>query len=221
MVLRGVRFGEHHTAEDWGLIMNEKIVSPPVPKTNYITVLGRDGDLDMTEDLSGVVNYQDRTAQYTFILADGSHEDREALIAQIMGLLHGRKLEIVDEDDYPGYYMVGRLSVTEVTNSNAYGIIRIEAICQPWRYSQTYKTREATVTAGGASVTLNLINAGYKTVSPTLTVSGTVTVTYRSVAKTLSSGSYILPDIRFTPGANSLVVSGSGTLTVTYQEAIF
>ena len=76
MQLRGVQFGDHHTANDWSLILHEKIVSPPKPKTNYVSVPGRDGDLDLTEALSDVVNYQDRTASYTFLLTDGSHADR-------------------------------------------------------------------------------------------------------------------------------------------------
>lgn len=38
--MRGVKFGEFHTAEDWDLILNAKSLTPPVPKTNYIAVEG-------------------------------------------------------------------------------------------------------------------------------------------------------------------------------------
>ena len=68
MKLRGLQFGDYHTADDWNLILHEKIVAPPVPKTNYVSVSGRDGDLDLTEALSDVVNYQDRKASFTFLL---------------------------------------------------------------------------------------------------------------------------------------------------------
>ena len=219
MQLRGVQFGDYHTAKDWNLILNEKIVSPPVPKTNYISVPGRDGDLDLTEALSGVVNYQDRNASYTFLLTDGTHADRVELISQIIGVLHGQRVQIIDTDDYPDYYMNGRLTVTDVSNSNAYGILKIEAVCQPWRYASVQKSK--TVTVGSAAQTVTMSNNGYKTVAPTLTVTGSVTLTYGSTSTTLSDGTYILAGLRFTPGVNTVTVAGAGTITISYQEAIF
>ena len=221
MTLRGVQFGDYHTADDWNLILNEKIVSPPVPKTNYVSVPGRDGDLDLTEALSGVVNYQDRNASYTFLLTDGTHADRVELISQIIGVLHGQRVQIIDTDDYPDYYMIGRLTVTDVSNSNAYGILKIEAVCQPWRYSINQKSKTVTVTASNGTVTVTMSNNGYKTVAPTLTVTGSVTLTYGSTSTTLSAGTYILAGLRFTPGVNTVTVAGTGSITISYQEAIF
>lgn len=221
MQLRGVQFGDYHTAEDWNLILHEKIVSPPVPKTNYVSVPGRDGDLDLTEALSGVVNYQDRKASYTFLLTDGTHADRVELISQIIGVLHGQRVQIIDTDDYPDYYMIGRLTVTDVSNSNAYGILKIEAICQPWRYAINQKTKVVTVTASDGTVTVTMTNSGYKTVAPTLTVTGSITLTYGSTSTTLSAGTYILAGLRFTPGVNTVTVAGTGSITISYQEAIF
>ena len=221
MTLRGIQFGEYHTAEDWNLILHEKIVSPPVPKTNYVSVPGRDGDLDLTEALSGVVNYQDRKASYTFLLTDGTHADRVELISQIIGVLHGQSVQIIDTDDYPDYYMNGRLSVTDVSNSNAYGILKIEAVCQPWRYAINQKTKTVTVTASDGTVTVTMSNNGYKTVAPTLTVTGEINLTYGSTSTSLSAGTYILAGLRFTPGVNSVTVAGTGTISISYQEAIF
>lgn len=221
MQLRGVQFGDYHTAEDWNLILHEKIVSPPVPKTNYVSVPGRDGDLDLTEALSGVVNYQDRKASYTFLLTDGTHADRVELISQIIGVLHGQRVQIIDTDDYPDYYMNGRLTVTDVSNSNAYGILKIEAVCQPWRYAINQKTKAVTVTASDGTVTVTMTNSGYKTVAPTLTVTGSITLTYGSTSTTLSAGTYILAGLRFTPGVNTVTVAGTGSITISYQEAIF
>lgn len=221
MTLRGIQFGNYHTAEDWGLIMHEKNVPPPVPKTNYVSVPGRDGDLDLTEALSDVVNYQDRRASYTFLLTDGTHEDRVELISQIIGVLHGQRLQIVDTDDYPDYYMIGRLSVTEVTNTAAYGILKIEAVCQPWRYAIGQKTKTVTVTASDGTVSVSITNSGYKTLAPTLTVTGSVTLTYNATSAALSAGTYVLAGFLLAPGVTTVTVAGSGTISINYQEAIF
>lgn len=221
MQLRGIQFGDYHTAEDWGLTLHEKNITPPVPKTNYVSVPGRDGDIDLTEALSGVVNYEDRKASYMFLLTDGSHEEREQLIAEIIGVLHGKSLNIIDTDDYPDYYMTGRLTVTSVFNNNAYGGLNLEAICNPWRYSQNDSMKSQTVTPSDGTVTLNISNRGYKVVTPLITVTGSVTLTYGTTSTVLSAGTYKLSNLQFMPGLNTLTVAGSGTIQFSFTEAIF
>ena len=220
MKLRGVQFGDYHTADDWHLIMNKKIVTPPEPKTNYVSVPGRDGDLDLTEALSGVVHYQDRTASFTFLLVDGSHADREELISQIVGVLHGHRMRIVDTADYPDYYMTGRLAVTNTWNNQAYGGIEIEAVCDPWRYAINSRSKKVTVTPADGTVSVVLTNGGYKTITPSITVTGSVTLTYGTTSTTLAAGSYTLPSLRLSHGLNTLTVAGSGSVQFTYTEAI-
>lgn len=221
MQLRGVQFGDYHTATDWNLILHEKIVSPPVPKTNYVSVPGRDGDIDLTEALSGVVNYEDRTAEYTFLLTDGTHADREELITEMIGVLHGQHMRIIDTDDYPDYYMTGRLKVTDVSNNNAYGVFKVEATCNPWRYAINQRKKSVTVTNDDGTVSVVLSNGGYKTVTPSIMVTGSVTLTYGTTSTTLSEGTYTLPGLRFTPGVNTIGVAGAGTVQITFTEAIF
>lgn len=222
MNLRGVQFGDYHTADDWNLIMNQKTVSPPAPKTNYVSVPGRDGDLDLTEALSGVVNYQDRTASFVFLLTNGSHADREDLISEIVGVLHGQSMQIIDTADYPDYYMTGRLTVKSISNNNAYGVIEIEAVCNPWRYAINQKKKTVTVQSSDGTVSAVMTNSGYKTITPTVTVTGSsITLTYGTTSTTLSAGSYTLPGLLLTPGANTVTVSGDGTIEFAYTEAIF
>jgi phage-related protein len=130
-------------------------------------------------------------------------------------------VRIIDTDDYPDYYMIGRLSVTDVSNSNAYGILKIEAVCQPWRYAINQKSKAVTVAASDGNVSVTMTNNGYKTVAPTLTVTGTITLKYGTTTTTLSAGTYILAGLRFTPGVNTVTVAGTGSITISYQEAIF
>ncbi len=221
MKLRGVQFGEYRTADDWGLTMNEKTIAPPTPKTNYVSVPGRDGDLDFTAALNGVVHYQSRAASFVFIMTEGTHADRVELITKIIGVLHGKRLKIVDLDDYPDYYMIGRLSVVDVESNNAYSIIKINAVCDPWRYANHDTVKKVTVSNTSRVVLLS--NRGYKFINPTVTVegSGSVTLTYGTTSKLLTTGTYKFPDLRFSPGVNSITVSGTGSVTISYREAIF
>jgi hypothetical protein len=216
MNLRAIKFGDYLTSDD-GLILHEKTVAPAVPKTTYISVPGRDGDLDLTE-ASGTVHYQDRQAAFTFLLTDGTHEDRVALVTKIMGLVHGQKLRIVDEDDYPDWYMVGRCRVEDVSFHGAYAELRISAVCEPWRYGLYDQTR--TVSVSNSTKTLLVDNRGHRSVLPTLTVIGQISIVYGNHSAELETGTYILSDFVLSPGVVSISVTGTGSLTVTYQEAI-
>jgi hypothetical protein len=216
MNLRAIRFGDYLTSDD-GLILHEKNVAPAVPKTTYIPVPGRDGDLDLTE-ASGAVHYQDRQAAFTFLLTDGTHEDRVALVTKIMGLVHGQKLRIVDEDDYPDWYMIGRCKVEEVQYYAAYAELHISAVCEPWRYGIRKQTKAVTVSDG--SETLLVSNRGFRVVCPTLTVTGQITVDYGEGSAELDTGTYMITDLKLKAGLNTLAVSGTGSLTVSFQEAI-
>lgn len=215
--MRGVSFGSYHTAEDWDLILNEKSLTPPEPKTTYISIEGRDGDLDISEALSGEIKYNNRTASFKFLLTEGSYSDREAAISEILRIVHGKRLKIT-LDDNPEYYLSGRCTVTERINDRAYGVIAIECNCDPWFYNQTETSRS--ITATSTVQTVVLANNGGKTVTPEVTVTGSVTIGFGSSSVTLSAGTYKLTDLLLKTGNTSVTVKGSGTVVFKYREGV-
>lgn len=214
--MRGVRFGEFHTGDDWDLILNAKSLIPPTPKTNYIQVEGRDGDLDFSEALTGEVKYNNRTASFSFLLTEGSYSDREALIAEILSEIHGKKLEIAIDDD-PDRYLLGRCYITQRTNTKAYGTITVECNCDPWFYNATETIRSFTISS---QTNIVLVNNGFKTLSPDITVTGSITLTFGTTSVSLTSGTYKLTDLKLKAGNNLLSATGSGTITFTYREGV-
>lgn len=225
--MRGLILNGHDTAKEWGLIMNLKDVTPPEPKTSYVQIMGRDGDIDMTEALSGLVTYNNRTMELIFLLMEGSHDEREELLTEILGTLHGKMVRIVDEDDHPGYYMIGRLTVKAVENNAAFGQIAMTVNCDPYRYRIDERIASVTVTTGGGTKTLKIENHGYKTLCPVITVTGSVSMVYTSfddgeaVVKSLSAGTYEMSDFMAVPGLTTATITGNGTVTATYREAVF
>ena len=177
MVLRGVKFGDYHTANNWGLILNSKTISPPRPKTTYVSIQGRDGDLDQSEALTGEIKYENRTLKFTFLLTEGTYLDRENLISEILTVVHGKKLNIILDDD-PSVYFVGRCIVTDRNNNKAYGSIAIEVNCDPFRLK--LEEVEETIALTSVETSVALSNNGNKTVSPIFTVTDTATDTMSS-----------------------------------------
>ena len=66
----GVTIGEKHSYNDWGLILSSKIISPPKPKLNQISVPVRDGTIDLTETLTEDIKFEDRMISLTFSVVE-------------------------------------------------------------------------------------------------------------------------------------------------------
>lgn len=214
---RGIKFDLFHSGKDWNLLLTQCQKGTPEPKTNFVSVEGRDGDLDLTELLTDDVQYNNRTDEYAFDLLDGSRAERQTQIDYIVGYLHGRKRKII-LPDWPEYYSIGRLSITEVHNYLGYGQIAMEANCDPWLYKLIDEVREITVE--GAEKEITLVNKGIKTVIPTLKVTGSINLTFGSYQTTIEAGTYKLLDLRLKAGSHLLTINGNGTLTITWTEAI-
>ena len=52
-MIQGVTFGIKHSYEDFGLILSSKEIGLPTPKTESVSVIGRNGDLDSCQVLTG------------------------------------------------------------------------------------------------------------------------------------------------------------------------
>jgi hypothetical protein len=210
---RFFQFDKYNTAYDWDLVLTAQDLTPPAPKTNYVQLDGRSGSLDLTEALTGEVAYNDRTLTASFTVTAGTYADRVALLRTITAALHGHKVRIVPPDD-PEHYLLGRCTVTPVELHQSYMALTITATCDPWRYAVNETERR--VEAPGDVV---IRNDGVKTLTPVLTVDGSVAITVNGATTELTEGSYKITDLRLTPGVNVIGVSGSGSVTFTYREA--
>lgn len=216
MEMRHFYFDKYHTFHDWGLVLTDKSIPDPEPKTNYIQLDGVSGSLDLTEALTGEVAYNDRTIAATFSASCGTYQEREAVRRQIAAAIHGRKVQIIEPDD-PEHYFLGRVIVKDGTRHASYSTFTLEAVCEPWRYARAESTRRVEATANQQDVVIE--NQGVKTLCPDIRVEGTVTLTYEGASVQLQTGSYKVADIKLRQGANVVGVSGNGTVTFTYREA--
>lgn len=206
-----------NTWHDWRCTVTAKDVTAPEPKTNYISIEGASGSLDLTEALTGEPVYNDRTVTASFMCSEGTHKGREALLRQIRKATHGRKIPIIDPDDQEHYFL-GRARIKEEKNQPAFLTFTIEAVCDPYRYAIEETTR--TVSLSSRRVDLVINNDGDKILCPVIVVSGSAAITCNGVTTPLNTGTYKITDIRLVPGANVVGVSGSGTVAFVYREAV-
>lgn len=219
--MRHFYFDKYHTWHDWRLTLTGKAAPDPEPKTNYIGLDGAHGTLDLSEALTGEVTYNDRTVSASFWTSEGTFQERVALLRQVTSALHGKKVKIVEPDD-PDHYFLGRVTVKDVEQDQVHIAFTLEAVCDPWRYAAEETVRTVNV-SGDVGVVIQ--NNGEKSLTPVLTVTtdggtGTVNVGYDGTNVALQTGKYLLPGLRLHQGANVVELSGDGTITFTYREAL-
>lgn len=206
---------KYNTWYDWRLTLTAKDVTAPEAKTNYVSIDGMSGTLDLSEALTGDVLYNDRTVTASFWSSEGTFQERAALLKTVTAALHGKKVQIIEPDD-PEHYFLGRIKIKGVEQDQVHIAFTIEATCEPWRYAVEETERRVDVN-GDLDAVIN--NTGVKTLTPTLTVTGTVYVTFNGNTTKLTAGTWKITDLRLAQGVNVVKLTGWGSVTFTYREA--
>ena len=215
-----VFFDGKDTYTEYGLLLASKSISLPEVRTNMIDVPGRDGLLDASEVLAGEVTYKNRTIELKLTGVDTvSGKKWPATISDFCNKVHGKRVKVTFPEDTTHYYS-GRCSVGQVELVKMMQAIPVTVDCDPWKY----KNAKTTVSRSDLSTSykqLSLPNER-RPVIPTITVAQDTTLLWGSSTINISAGDHILPAIRLAAGSNTLkakVASGTGSITVTYQEA--
>ena len=208
-------FDKFNTWADWRLTLTAKDVTAPEPKTNYVQLDGMSGSLDLTEALTGGVTYNDRTVTASFWTSEGTAQERVTLLRNITAALHGKKVKIIEPDD-PTHFFVGRAVLKSQVRDQVHTEFTVEATCEPWRYAVNETERRVDVSD---TVDVVLKNDGVKTLTPTVTLTAPMTLTFGGSAIELQAGSYRISGLRLSQGVNVVSVSGTGSITFTYREA--
>ena len=220
MEKRKIIFGTYNTAEHGWTLTGWKF-SDPEHKKLYIEKTAGDGAWDYSTALSdGIVRYNSRSLVATFECSEGTRLEREATIRQMINQLDGQRVEIELPDDAE-HYIVGRLEVAREYSNLAHAAVSVSAVCEPWRYAK--EETIYTLTPTSSKNTAVLTNNGRRAIVPEIKLEGadaSVLLEYRTSTKSINAGSWLWPALLLTPGEHPLTYSGSGTLTITYREAV-
>ena len=200
----------------WGMKMHAWDISSPEPKVTYVSVPGRDGDLDFTESLDGIVRYNSRTISLTLSL-DGGYSNWFQTVKSFSSFLHGRKRKLVFSDD-PGYSYIGRFTVTAVKENGVTGDITVSGTCTPYKLKNEKTVVEAEVTE---TAELTLTNE-QKPVIPVVTTDADMQLVFHiggtEHTVTAGAGSQMVPELLLQSGSYSVTVNGTGHVKFEYQE---
>jgi len=131
-MLYGVTFGGRHSYLNWGLTLKSRPdISPPEPKYVYVDIPSADGQLDLTESLTGFVPFKSRTVTCEFNVIDPRRR-WDAIYSEILDYLQGRELEFIKDED-PAYFYKGRFQVDEWESSKRTATLVISGVVEPYK----------------------------------------------------------------------------------------
>lgn len=223
MVKRTIRLGDYDTAAHGLWTLTDWEFPEPRPEENLVSIPGRrKGQLDLSTVLTdGEPSFPSRSLSITLESSEGDRAARAARISYMVNRFHGRKVDFV-LPDHPYHYGTGRLAVQLLYNDLVHASVQVTGTCEPWLYAKDETVVLLTATSTAQTATLR--NAGAMSTVPLVVVTAedgqSVNLVYGSYSWALSAGSYQLPDLCLTPGDHVVTYSGSGTLTITYREAV-
>lgn len=215
--MNGIRFGNKHTADDWDLILKKRpTIEAPSIKENYISVTGRNGDLDLSEALTGKPTYNNRAITCEFDTL-AKYEEWDSLLEDIFNYLHGQRKRITLDTD-PNWYYEGRCSV-DFDNDRRVGNLTIACNCDPFKYKQTVSSNIKTLSGIATDFTCNVEGLP---VVPTFTLPAETTIVFNGNSYVVTtSGKYKNYDIEFTEGENIININTTGEVKIEWQEVSF
>lgn len=223
---------DKHTFYDYGLyVTNTNPVSPPQPKTQYISIPGRNGSLDITDALSGYTIYENRV----ITLKMGGKKKPElwpSFMSAFLNEVHGKKVQIIFDEE-TDYYYVGRATVNpDYERAGEIATFTVTIDAEPYKYSlvdslEPWKWDPFSFVDGVIQNYSNLVVSGVSEytitgsempVIPEFVVSGNMAVEFEGNTYQLSDGKNKLYDIVILNKEYPVKFTGYGTVSVSYRK---
>jgi len=210
--MKQITFDNYRSFDDLYLILTSKEIGSPKIKEYTVKIEGSDGVLDYTEFFGGT-HYENLTHKFEF-----STTVQPALeyFSRLKDLLHGKKVRIALDDD-PGFYYIGRLTISTLKNTNNIYKLSISCNCEPYKYKNNPTVVTKTI-SGSSDIILSNMR---KRVVPTVTTSASMTFEWGGYSVTHSAGTFQIPEMELAEGNNTINVAGTGTVKFEYQEGGF
>jgi len=209
--MKGVSFLGFHSYKDLHLLRTGKEIGSPSAKRYTIDIEGADGELDFT-DVFGETKFLNVQHRFDFESIQPRNEQLSQF-ADVKNRIHGKKGRIILDDD-PSFFYVGRCFVSSYKDERGIGRISVDCDCEPYKY----KMEKTVVTqAVSGTQTIALTNARKRAV-PTITTTADMTISFGEGIWTNRAGTYTIPEIELVEGENIVTVTGTGTITFTWQE---
>lgn len=209
--MKGVSFLGFHSYKDLHILLTGKEIGSPEVKRQTIDIEGADGELDFT-DFFGEAKFTNAQHRFDFESIRPRNEQLSQF-ADVKNKIHGKKGRIVLDDD-PSFFYVGRCFVSSYKGEKGIGRFSIECDCEPYKY----KMEKTVVSRAVNGTDIIVLTNGRKRAVPTITATANMTISFGEGIWSNREGTYTIPEIELVDGDNLVTVTGTGTITFTWQE---
>lgn len=224
----GIKFDEVHSFDDLGLILSSVDLGTPEPKTMIVDINGANGQIDLTEALTGYTQYKNRKLEFTFQVFAGA-KDWIKTYNKLLSDVHGKMMKVVMDED-PDYFYQGRVTVNQWTSKKTLNTIVVDVDADPFKYM--LKSSEEKWLWDSFSFVDGIIFQTDYTVSGSLDVrvpnlqmvvcpvfecSSQMKVTFNGNTYDLPSGRSQVYEVMLEDGVNNLTLIGDGTVNIIYR----
>lgn len=200
---------EYSMISDFASYVKKYEPADPEPKLYQTEVPFSDGILDLTE-YYGEVKYNNRELVFPMLLLCNKPEKMHRRLAS---LIHGQNILLKTSTD-PEWYFEGRAKISGLQTSGLKWEYELSMDAKPFKY----RDNEAVYTASSDGNTVTIWNEG-KTCIPTFTATDETDITFGDNTYSLSADSTAtFSGIVLSAGSNELTLTGTGTVTITWQE---
>ena len=226
------KYSYKHSYRAYELFPKSKMtVQPPEVRETYIDIAGRDGELDLTETLTGNPSYGNRDAKFEFTIIN--RESWDYIYSRLMNEIHGRKMYVVLEDD-SNYYYTGRLKVNSFKSKKNTATIVVDGYFDPYKVMvgatseqwlwdpfnfETDITRDYLDLVVDGSTTYTIIGSRMP-VRPKFKASASgMTVTLGGTQYPVATSDYLIPNNfpALRDGSYNMTFSGNGTVSIKFD----
>lgn len=224
-----------HTYDSWGLyITNTDCIGNPEQYKNYVTIPGRNGQLDLSDVLTDRPTYISRPLKIE-LAGERPKISWDSIMSYFRNQINGRICKIVFDNDTQHYWR-GRVNVNDFTSALRLGKFTVNVDAEPYKYDlrsssepwvwDTFNFETDMITYHGAYTidgTLDVtISHGTMPVAPDFVVSNlvgnSITMQYNGASYTLVSGSNYFADVVVNDIHDvTLTFTGTGKVEIVYR----
>lgn len=215
-----VKFGQWDAYEEWGLQLQPYQIPLPEPKTEYLSLAGGDGQIDLTE-AAGDIRYTNRTFTLTLQAIDRTRSWTQTA-STIANAIHGKRLNVAFSRD-SSYYYDARCKVLSLSTQAALGTVTIELNSAPYKLAAALTTVSLNISDGAATA---MLQNSRMPCYPTVTTNVACTISWGSgQSQKLAIGKTQLTALRIPDGGISVTVTPNQTsagiismCTISYRQ---
>lgn len=225
----GVIMENFHSYYDLKLILTKKTISSPEIQKEYVSIPGRDGVIDISEELTGTIKFNERAISLEFFsVAPAQKWSVEQ--SDLQNKLLGKRTKIIFDDD-PNYYWNGRIEKIEPNQDGNHMKYSMEINADPYKmdlnssiedwiwddFDFDYGVINEAKNIRVYGNTYVYIYAGRKRTYPIITSDADMNLEYKGNIYAVTKGKTAMRDLILEEGDNELCFKGKGIVSVEYR----